>query len=62
MSNKPTHNVYVTEKYTNDSGVEKHQYTNIGSAWILEKGGFSCELRAGLAVSGRFVIFPKKEK
>ena len=61
MSNKPTHDVLLAEDYTNSNGEEKSYFTNIGSAWQSDKGAISCEIRAGLAVSGRFVILPKKE-
>ena len=60
---KPTHDVLLAEEYTTkDNGEVKTHFTNIGSAWQSEKGAISCDLRAGLAVSGRFVILPKKEK
>lgn len=62
MSNKPTHDVLLAENFTNSNGEEKSHFTNIGSAWQSDKGAISCEIRAGLAVSGRFVILPKKDK
>jgi len=62
MSNKPTHDILLAENFTTSNGEEKSYFTNIGSAWAKDSGTMSCEIRAGLAVSGRFVIMPKKEK
>jgi len=59
---KPTHDILLAENYTNNSGEEKTHFTNIGSAWQKDTGTVSCEVRAGLAVSGRFVITPVREK
>lgn len=62
MSNKPTHDILLAEKYQAGDGEEKAYFTNIGSAWQKDSGAISCEMRDGLAVSGRFVILPKKAK
>lgn len=62
MSKKPTHDILLAENYTTGTGEEKTYFTNIGSGWATENGGVSCEIRSGLAVSGRFVILPKQEK
>lgn len=62
MSNKPTHDILLAENYTDSNGEEKSHFTNIGSAWQKDTGTMSCEIRDGLAVSGRFVIMPKREK
>lgn len=59
---KPTHDILLAENYTDGQGEEKSYFTNIGSAWVKETGTISCEMRDGLAVSGRFVILPKKDK
>ena len=59
---KPTHDILLAENYTTANGEEKSHFTNIGSAWAKEGGAISCEIRAGLAVSGRYVILPKKDK
>ncbi len=61
MSNKPTHDILLAENYEAEDGEEKAYFTNIGSAWVKESGAVSCELRPGLAVTGRFVILPKKD-
>lgn len=62
MSNKPTHDILLAENYEAGDGEQKAYFTNIGSAWLKDSGAISCEMRDGLAVSGRFVILPKKEK
>ncbi len=62
MSNKPTHDILLAENYTTANGEEKSYFTNIGSAWVKDTGTISCEVREGLAVSGRFVIMPRREK
>ena len=59
---KPTHDILLAENYTANGGEEKSFFTNIGSAWVKDTGTISCEVREGLAVSGRFVILPKKDK
>lgn len=59
---KPTHDILLAENYTTANGEEKSYFTNIGSAWAKEGGAVSCEIRTGLAVHGRFVILPKKDK
>lgn len=60
---KPTHDILLAENYTSKAtGEEKASFTNIGSAWLKDSGAISCEMREGLAVSGRFVILPKREK
>lgn len=61
MSNKPTHDVLLAEDYEAADGEAKTSFTRIGSAWHKDSGTVSCELRKGLAVSGRFVIVPKKD-
>ena len=62
MSKAPTHDVLLAEDYEAADGEQKAHFTNIGSAWLKESGAISCQLRDGLAVSGRFVILPKKAK
>lgn len=55
---KQQFNVLHTREY--ESGGEKKTfYTKIGRAWEI-KGGFSLEIDAGLALTGRAVILPRK--
>lgn len=51
MSKKPTHKISVVSG-EGDSAF----FTRVGSLWPTKSGGFSGEIRAGLAVSGRIVI------
>ena len=62
MSNKPTHDILLPETYTTANGEEKSHFTRIGSAWLKDSGTMSCEVRDGLAISGRFVVMPRREK
>lgn len=62
MSNRPTHDILLAEDYEAADGEQKASFTNIGGAWLKDSGAISCQLREGLAVSGRFVILPKKAK
>lgn len=59
---KPTHDIVLAENYEAADGEEKAAFTRVGSAWAKESGTISCQLREGLAVTGRFVILPKKDK
>jgi len=40
----------------------KKAFVEVGAAWDIETGGMSIELHEGIAVSGRFVILPRKDK
>ncbi len=62
MSNKPTHDVLLAEEYEAGDGEQKSYFTNIGSAWAKDSGAISVQFREGLAVTGRVVILPKKDK
>ena len=62
MSNRPTHDILLAEDYEAADGEAKSSFTNIGGAWQKDTGTMSCQLRDGLAVSGRFVIVPRREK
>ena len=62
MSKRPTHDILLAEDYEATDGEQKASFTNIGGAWLKDSGAISCQLRDGLAVSGRFVILPRKEK
>ena len=58
MSGKrPDYNVYVSRKGNDD----KNHYTQVGSAWNVDKGGISVKLNA-LPVDGSLVLFPPKDE
>ncbi len=61
MSNKPTHNICIAENYKSGEE-EKTYFTNVGSAWLKDTGTVTCELRQGIALTGRFVLVKPKEK
>lgn len=55
---KQQFNVLHTREY--ESGGEKKTfYTKIGRAWEIS-GGFAFEIDAGMALTGRAVILPRK--
>jgi hypothetical protein len=58
MSNKPTHDL------TTIAGEGKSaQFTRIAAVWPTKDGqGFTGEIPAGITVTGRFAILPRKEK
>lgn len=58
--NKQQYNLLHTREF-NVEGEKypKTVYTKIGRAWEI-KGGFSIEIDAGLALTGRAVILPRK--
>ena len=60
--NKKTYNVLKPREYTNSNGEVKKAFVEVGAAWDIETGGMSIELHEGIAVSGRFVILPRKDK
>jgi len=59
---KKTYNVLKPREYTNSNGEVKKAFVEVGAAWDIEAGGMSIELHEGIAVSGRFVILPRKDK
>lgn len=59
---KKTYNVLKPREYTTSNGEVKKAFVEVGAAWDIETGGMSIELHEGIAVSGRFVILPRKDK
>ena len=59
---KKTYNVLKPREYTNSNGEVKKAFVEVGAAWDIETGGMSIELHEGIALSGRFVILPRKDK
>lgn len=59
--NKPL-NILVAREY--ESGGEKRtQWINAGVAFKTKGGdGFNCEVVAGLALTGRFMILPRSDR
>lgn len=59
---RKTFNVLKPREYTDSNGEVKKHFIEIGAAWEIDSGGMSIELHEGLAVSGRFVILPRKDR
>ncbi|VVS99829.1 hypothetical protein [Hoeflea sp. EC-HK425] len=62
MSKNKPFDVCVPEKYQTDNGEEKTKYYQVGVAFEIESGGMSVILPEGISLSGRFVIFPRKDR
>lgn len=58
-SRKPVYDIMIAEEYQDRSGAEKVQYYRVGVAFENSRGGMNCEIVPGMALTGRFVIFPK---
>ena len=59
---KKTYNVLKPREYTTSNGEVKTHFVEVGAAWDIETGGMSIEIHDGIAVSGRFVVLPRKDK
>lgn len=56
-------NIIVPEEYENKStGEVKTQYHRVGVAFQNKQGGFNCKLPQGIALTGDFIILPRKER
>lgn len=58
---KKTYNVLKPPRIHQQRG-NQEAFVEVGAAWDIESGGMSIELHEGIAVSGRFVILPRKDK
>ncbi len=52
--------ILIHDKYSSN-GETRSKFYNVGTAFEV-KDGLNCELPPGLAVSGRFLIRPRKAK
>jgi hypothetical protein len=55
------YNIAVPEAYEKD-GEEKTAWTTVGTAFGNDSGNITLELPSHVAVSGRVVLFPKKDE
>jgi hypothetical protein len=55
-------NIVVPREYTNGNGELKTEWIRAGVAFHNKQGGFTCEVPDGLALTGKFVILPRKEQ
>jgi hypothetical protein len=59
QAKKPSHDVFIVEEY----GQDQSYWSKIGVAWKHEHGdGLNLQIKPGLAVSGKIVVRPVKEK
>ena len=56
------HNILVAREYTIDGGEVKTEWLRVGVAFENKSGGFNCELPAGIGLTGKFVILPRKDR
>lgn len=56
---KKPYDVLVAEEYSIDGEIRTKFYS-VGVAFENSKGGFNVELPAGIALSGRFVVLPRR--
>jgi hypothetical protein len=58
MTNKPTHDLVMI------TGEGKAaQFTRVAAAWPKKEGdGYTGEIPAGITVSGRFALLPRKDQ
>lgn len=59
---KKTYNVLKGREYTDGNGEVRKHFIEVGAAWEIDSGGMSIELHDGIAVSGRIVILPRKDR
>jgi hypothetical protein len=59
---KIIYDIMVAEEFRSRDGTERVQYHRAGVAFLNARGGLNCELVPGMALTGRFVIFPQQEK
>lgn len=62
MSNRIVYDILIAEEYRDKTGAERVQYHRAGVAFENARGGMNCEITPGMALTGRFVIFPRQEK
>ena len=60
--NKKPYDVLVSREYTDSNGEVRTAYYRAGVAFENKAGGFNIEVVDGLALTGRAVILPRKER
>lgn len=57
------YNLLIPESYEDQNGEEKTQWHRVGKAFPKKEGdGFDLVIPAGVSLSGRVVMLPRKEK
>ncbi|WP_025030866.1 hypothetical protein [Nitratireductor aquibiodomus] len=59
---KPVYDIMIAEEYRSKEGKHRVQYHRAGVGFINARGGLNCEIVPGMALTGRFVIFPREDK
>lgn len=57
---KPVYDIMIAEEFRSRDGADRVQYHRAGIAFENARGGLNCEIVPGMALTGRFVIFPKQ--
>ncbi|MEX0409794.1 hypothetical protein ABGN05_29655 [Aquibium sp. LZ166] len=60
-SKKP-YDILVSREYSDGNGEVKNAYYRAGVAFENKAGGFNIEIVDGLALTGRAVILPRKDR
>lgn len=56
-------NILVSREYTDSNGEVRQDWMRVGVAFPHKSGeGFNCEVAEGLALTGKFVILPRKDR
>ena len=59
---KQTYDLLIAEDYE-QNGEKRTKFHNVGTAWQLDnREGMSVQIHAGMSVTGRAVILPRKAK
>lgn len=56
------YNILVPETYVDGNGEEKTFYHRAGVAFSNKAGGFNGRLPAGLALTGEFIVMPRRDR
>lgn len=56
------HDILIAREYTDSNGEVRTSYYRAGVAFENSKGGFNGEVAEGLALTGRFIILPRKDR
>jgi hypothetical protein len=56
------YDMLVVNKWKDKGGTEKVAYRTVGAAFEAKNGGLNCEPFGGIAITGPFIIRPRKEK
>ncbi|MEX0956418.1 MAG: hypothetical protein WDZ83_14560 [Rhizobiaceae bacterium] len=59
---KTVYDIMIAEDYTDKQGQAKVVFHRAGVAFDNARGGLNCEITPGMALHGRFVIFPKQAR